>query len=133
MPCCAPCSTPTARATRRTTLDGQGSVPLKARQVQIFALALHELATNAVKHGALASPPGRLAARWRLDDATDGQELHVDWRESGVHTNVATVGSGYGRELIERALPYQLDARTSYELTGDGVHCTITVPMADAA
>jgi hypothetical protein len=43
----------------------------------------------------------------------------------------ATAGSGYGRELIERALPYQLEARTHYELAGDGVHCTITVPLAD--
>jgi len=46
--------------------------------------------------------------------------------------SAATAGSGYGRELIERALPYQLDARTHYELTGDGVHCTITVALDDA-
>jgi two-component system, chemotaxis family, CheB/CheR fusion protein len=113
------------------TLDGPGNVPLKARQVQIFALALHELATNAVKHGALASPSGRLAVRWRVEDTPGGQELHVDWRESGLQTIAATAVSGYGRELIERALPYQLDARTSYTLTGDGVHCTISVRLED--
>ncbi len=39
-------------------------------------------------------------------------------------------GGGYGRELIERALPYQLHARTTYELGRDGVRCTITVPIA---
>jgi hypothetical protein len=55
-----------------------------------------------------------------------------DWRECGIRVGKAA-GSGYGRELIERALPYQLDARTSYQLTGDGVHCSITVPLADAA
>ncbi len=37
---------------------------------------------------------------------------------------------GYGRELIERALPYQLKAQTSYELTPEGVRCTITVPVS---
>jgi two-component sensor histidine kinase len=107
-------------------------VQLKSRQVQILALALHELATNAVKHGALASPSGRLAVRWRLGGTGGQQELHLDWRESGIRMGKAA-GSGYGRELIERALPYQLDARTSYRLTGDGVHCSITVPLADAA
>ena len=112
------------------TLDGPADVHLKSRQVQILALALHELATNAVKYGALGSPAGRLAVRWRLDRANDRKDLHVEWRESGVEMP-ATTGSGYGRELIERALPYQLEARTHYELTGDGVHCTITVPLAD--
>ena len=41
-------------------------------------------------------------------------------------------GGGYGRELIERALPYQLDAKTTYELGPDGVHCTIDVPTSSA-
>ena len=121
-----------AAASPYVTLQGPADVQLKSRQVQILALALHELATNAVKHGALASPAGRLAVRWRLDRANDREDLHVDWRESGVEMAATTVRSGYGRELIERALPYQLDASTHYELAGDGVHCTITVPLGDS-
>ena len=39
-------------------------------------------------------------------------------------------GGGYGRELIERALPYQLKAKTTYEMGSDGVRCTIAVPIA---
>ena len=77
----------------------------------------------------------RLRAGWRCDGAAgsrdDREDLHVEWRESGVEIPATAVVSGYGRELIERALAYQLDARTHYELTGDGVHCTITVPLAD--
>jgi two-component sensor histidine kinase len=102
--------------------------------VQTFALALHELATNAVKYGALSDRGGQLAVCWevRHDDAR-GAQLWVDWRESGVSDmpspEAPARGNGYGRELIERALPYQLGARTSYAFETDGVHCTIEVPV----
>lgn len=120
----------------RVTLDGPGGVPLRSATVQTFALALHELATNAVKYGALANETGRLAVRWRVERPERGSpRLHVDWRESGVnmpHVDEPPRGGGYGRELIERALPYQLGASTSFELGPDGVHCTIAVPIASA-
>jgi two-component system CheB/CheR fusion protein len=58
----------------------------------------------------------------------------VDWRESDVlmpsHDALAK-GGGAGRELIERALPYQLRAKTSYVMEADGVHCTIALPVSD--
>jgi two-component sensor histidine kinase len=103
-----------------------------SRNVQTFALALHELATNAVKHGAFAAPSGQLVARWRVEHLPKTAELHVDWRETGVPNRedwrAAAIG-GYGRELIERALPYQLGARTRYQLESDGVHCTIAAAI----
>lgn len=120
-----------AETSPSVALDGPPDVPLRSRQVQILALALHELATNAVKYGALASPAGRLAVQWRMDDEDGLRRLHVDWREGGVAVDPAVTGSGYGRELIEKALPYQLDAATTYEFTGDGVHCTITIALDD--
>ena len=49
------------------------------------------------------------------------------------HVDGRAHGGGYGRELIENALPYQLDARTTYEMTPQGVHCIIDVPISDAA
>lgn len=118
----------------KVTLDGPAGVPLKSATVQTFSLALHELATNALKYGALASPDGHLTVRWNVAEADGGPpRLHVDWRESGVvmtHVGERPRGGGYGRELIERALPYQLGARTSYALTPDGVHCTMDVPTS---
>ncbi len=117
----------------KVTLDGPAGVWLRSATVQTFALALHELATNAMKYGALSAPTGRLTVRWRVE--ADGREprLHVDWRERGVdtaHVGASYQGGGYGRELIERALPYQLKAETTYELGAEGVHCTIAVPIA---
>ena len=69
----------------QVVLDGPESVRLRSGTVQTFALALHELATNAVKYGALSRPGGRLLVRWRAEREGDGERrLQVDWRESGV-------------------------------------------------
>ena len=114
-------------------LDGPRDVPLRSGAVQSLALALHELATNAVKYGALKGRGGRLAVAWHVERAEDGiLWLNVDWRESGVAlppVAARTRTGGYGRQLIERALPYQLGAKTSYAFTDDGVHCRIAVAM----
>lgn len=119
----------------RVTLEGPMGVRLRSSTVQTLAMALHELATNAVKYGALGKGGGALAVRWSIDAAAnDGQPwLHIDWRESGVtmpQPGAVPTGAGQGRELIERALPYQLKARTSYVLGPDGVHCTISTPVS---
>lgn len=116
----------------QVTLDGPSGIRLRSSTVQTFALALHELTTNAVKYGALSSPDGHLTVAWRL--IVDGEaRLRVEWREEGVRMgdgNGAPARVGYGRELIEQALPFQLRAETSYELGADGVRCTITLPIS---
>jgi two-component system CheB/CheR fusion protein len=118
-------------------LNGPKGISLRSATVQTLALALHELATNAVKYGALSVPQGRLRISWGVQpDESGGQRLWVDWRESGVEDmpspDAAARGGGYGRELIERALPYQLAARTTYAFEADGVHCTVEVTVASA-
>ena len=119
----------------RITLDGPSGIRLRSSTVQTLAMALHELATNAVKYGALGQTGGRLAVTWSLDadDHADTPWLHIDWRETGITLPAEGASScvkGQGRELIERALPYQLKARTTYSLTDDGVHCTIALPVS---
>jgi two-component sensor histidine kinase len=117
----------------QVSTEGPIGVPLQSSLVQTLALALHELATNAVKYGAFASAAGHLSVKWQLVNRDAQVRLLIDWRETGV-TDIPAPdspprGSGYGRELIERALPYQLGARTSYALRADGVHCTIEVDI----
>jgi two-component sensor histidine kinase len=117
----------------RITFDGPSGVRLRSSTVQTLALAVHELAMNALKHGALNSKTGKLCIRWRLTQDRDQRSwLDVDWRESGVQTCPACspLKKGLGCELIEKGLPYQLEARTTLEFTGDGVHCTITFPVS---
>ena len=107
---------------------------LRSSTVQPLALAIHELITNAVKYGALKDPDGHLHVRWHCQPDDDGRPwLHVDWRETGVtmpDDDAPAPGGGAGRELIERALPYQFGARTTYALTPDGVHCTVAMPIS---
>jgi PAS domain S-box-containing protein len=105
-------------------------ITVSAGAAQALALALHELATNAMKYGALAQPEGRLAVTWQLEEEKE-RRIVLDWRENGVAMPEGGPNrKGYGRELIERALPYQLKAKTQLEFGTDGVHCRITVPVA---
>ncbi|RFB85848.1 chemotaxis protein [Rhizobium leguminosarum bv. trifolii] len=119
----------------RISLQGPDGVRLRSTTVQTMALAMHELGTNAAKYGALSQPQAHLEITWRVEQSGDGSKpwLHVDWRESRVKMPPAgsgPQGGGQGRELIERALPYQLDAKTSYVLGEDGIHCTISIPVS---
>lgn len=110
-------------------LEGPGGVGLRSGTVQTLALVLHELVTNAVRHGALSQPDGRLAVRWRCDANGDGeQRLHLDWKESGVR-GPAAGASGNASELIRHALGYQFGADTCYAVEADGVHFTASLPV----
>jgi PAS domain S-box-containing protein len=115
--------------TGRVALEGPVGVALRSSTVQTFALALHELATNAIKYGAFSQAGGRLDIRWRVERRPEPW-LHVDWRERHVAMPAAPRENGSGRELIERVLPYQLGAETTYALESDGVHCTMALPVS---
>jgi PAS domain S-box-containing protein len=112
----------------KVRIEGQ-AVALPSTSAQALGLALHELATNAVKYGALAQPAGTLRIVTRVvQDETS--LLVLDWTESGVSMpDGQPKRRGYGSELIERALPYQLGAKTKLEFKGDGVRCQIAVPL----
>lgn len=113
----------------RVIIDGP-PILLPAETMQTLALGLHELMTNACKYGALASHEGRLSVSWRLEERDERPFLHVDWRESGVAMpERQPTRSGFGRELIESALPYQHQASTRLKFGADGVHCTIALPI----
>ncbi len=109
-------------------------VRIRKATVQTFALALHELATNARKYGALSNAHGQLSVTWWTHDS-DGQgpRLTLEWVEIGIDRQHAAAGAalrnGYGRELIENALPYALDATTRYELGEAEVRCLIELPL----
>ena len=113
----------------QVTIQGP-QIALKDRAAEIFALALHELATNAVKYGALANPRGRISVSWRTLRTAAGNRLLLEWRETGVPAlNTSPSRYGFGRDLIERGLPYELGAATSLEFLPGGVRCTIELPI----
>lgn len=116
----------------KVTIEGP-AVELSPVPAQAFTLAVHELATNAVKYGAIGKRAGRLTVSWRVEEEEPGRRVVVfDWRETGVPIPEPVRRKGYGTQLIERALPYQLQARTRLEFLADGVHCSIRVDMPPA-
>ncbi|SOR28796.1 protein of unknown function [Methylorubrum extorquens] len=110
-------------------------VRLRKGAVQTLALALHELCTNARKYGALTRESGRLRITWRTYSVKgEGLRLILEWVETGLirepeNQNQLTRQDGYGRQLIERGLPYALNARTSFELGATELRCTIDLPL----
>lgn len=107
-------------------------IHLREKSAELMGLAIHELTTNSIKFGALAQDGG-LAAEWSLEQGSEGPLLHFRWTESGVSLiTAAPRPSGFGRQLIEEALPYQLGARTSFHLKPGGLECSIRLPLPDA-
>src|SRR6185503_11003386 len=97
-----------------------------------LALAIHELLTNAIKYGALAIRSGPLSVTWHIEaEAPPARRLVLDWVECGIAVQAQeSRRSGYGRMLIEQALPYSLAAETKFELGSDGLRCRISLPLA---
>jgi two-component system CheB/CheR fusion protein len=101
--------------------------------IQTFGLALHELATNAVKYGALKEESGRLEVTWAVrQKPSKGPILVLDWVESGVTAMPSEPGSGFGRQLIEEALVFTHRASTEFSFNADGIVCHIEMPLPRA-
>jgi two-component system CheB/CheR fusion protein len=106
-------------------------VPLGLRNVQTMALVLHELTTNALKYGALKDENARLEVRWSIESAGQGnQHLSLSWIERGVQAVPDKPKTGFGRQLIEKALRFTLQARTELKFNADGVSCHIEIPLS---
>ncbi len=109
------------------------SVRLQSKAAETFGLAVHELATNAVKHGALSSPSGQIAVTWCIRDGHIGAPPHLlfEWIESGSPRQFPRQPRrrGFGTELLERTLNYEIGAKTSLMFKPDGLHCNIEFPM----
>jgi two-component system, chemotaxis family, CheB/CheR fusion protein len=113
-------------------VDVQGpEVRLKAKPAETLSLAIHELATNAVKYGALSTRSGHITISWYVA-AAGSRRLTLEWQEDGVPVmNQEPLRSGFGRDLIERGLPYELKANTALEFRQGGIRCVIEVPLND--
>jgi len=103
------------------------TVNLSAHCALSLGLGIHELATNAAKHGALSSPEGRVHVTWRTKD----DALELEWREQGGPTLSPPSRTGFGRLLLEQALTHELAARVTMNFRPEGLRCTIYVPRQE--
>jgi two-component sensor histidine kinase len=102
------------------------SVPSK--QAQLLSMAFHELATNAVKYGALSTKDGRIEVAWDAERIQQAQQVRIRWRERGVainHESLKRGKKGFGSEILKRSIPEMLQGSFNQTFHSDGIECLI--------
>jgi PAS domain S-box-containing protein len=111
-----------------TEIDGPVTI-LKAEAGQAFGMVLHELVTNAAKHGALSSQNGRVAIRWeRRLNGHRRSHLVFEWREIGGPSVAPPRSSGFGTSTIRDLIPYEFGGTVDLGFAPEGVRCYLELP-----
>ncbi len=114
---------------RQRVVTGGPAVVLLPATAQAVALALHELATNAAKYGALSTETGTLSVTWRAE----GDALVLDWTETGGPPAAEPARLGFGLTIVRSSIEAQFRGGVSYEWRRDGLRCTLSIPAAQIA
>ena len=116
---------------RRVKVSGP-AVHLSPRAAEVLTLALHELATNSMKYGAISDPDGSLSITWGVAPLNQDSWLQLTWDERcGLAREVGRPRTGFGTELIEKRVPYELRGEASLHITAGGVRAEIAFPLTD--
>ena len=116
----------------RFRLVGQ-DLHLPPHLVVAFALALHELATNATKYGALSTADGVVEVVWSMDHGPHSDSLHLTWRESGGPSVVKPARTSFGTQLIQRVLAREINGSAAIDYHPAGIVFQAVVPLLDMA
>jgi two-component sensor histidine kinase len=100
---------------------------LKPQAALLLTLVLHELATNAVKYGALSTPGGHVQVAWAMSGDRP-QHLELTWIEQGGTKIDGVPKRGFGTELIERGIRFELQGEAELGVVDGGLHCRIAIP-----
>jgi two-component system CheB/CheR fusion protein len=102
-------------------------VMLKPQAALFLALVIHELTTNAAKYGALSAGGGRIEIAWTIAGNRPSR-LELTWTEQGGPKIEDLPRSGFGTELIERGIRFELQGEAKLEVVGGGLRCRIVIP-----
>jgi PAS domain S-box-containing protein len=116
----------------RFVLDGP-DLPIVPKTAISLALAVHELATNAVKHGALSRPGGTVSIRWTRLRASGAARLSLVWEEQGGPEVTVPTRRGFGTRMIERGLAAELGGSVTIDFCPAGLVCTVDAPLPEGA
>lgn len=106
-------------------LSGPEHLQLSARTAQSLALAINELATNAVKYGSLSTSTGTLTIRW----SEDGDQFILEWIEIGGPPVVAPSRRGFGTRLVEQIVPKEFGGTATHDYAAQGVRYRLVAPL----
>ncbi|EXS68725.1 HWE histidine kinase domain-containing protein [Sphingobium sp. Ant17] len=113
--------------TQRFTISGD-NFHLSPKVTLSLTIALHELATNAVKYGAFSVDAGLITVSWELVPDVAGDRLVLRWQEHGGPPVTPPTHKGFGSWVIERGLAHELDGIVTLNFLESGVACTIDIP-----
>ena len=94
-----------------------------------IGMAMHELTTNAVRHGSLREPEGRLEVTWSMEENQSGRVLHWTWNEHGGPPITLPTREGFGKHLLQGVLTYQIKAKVEIAFDPDGLRVRIDIPL----
>lgn len=121
--------TETAPFSNRVTVDGP-EIAVKGAMVQTFALTLHELATNATKHGSLASDHGTVAVSWLTADVDGAKRFKFRWHEHGGASVKPPLRKGFGTTLLEGAIATERGVRPTLSFLASGFVYEMDAPLS---
>ncbi|UFZ03156.1 PAS domain-containing protein [Bradyrhizobium ontarionense] len=98
-----------------------------------LGIAFNELATNAVKYGALSNAAGSILITWTAKTTPAGERLLLRWEENGGPPVTPPAHKGFGSRVLERGLAHELDGTVQLDYQPNGLICTIDIPLAGGA
>ena len=108
------------------------SIRIPPKATLALGIAFHELATNAVKYGALSNETGSISISWAVEPSRAGKRLVLHWREKDGPPVSPPTRKGFGSQVIERGLAHELDGSVHLEFRPDGLACMISIPAPQA-
>ncbi|MCO5732249.1 sensor histidine kinase [Rhizobium sp. SSA_523] len=120
------------RRAERIELQPGPSILLDPKAALAVSMVINELATNAVKYGALSAEDGKVSVAWSLGHEAGQEAIHLEWHEHDGPKVQAPSVTGFGTTLIQRMIGYELlgEARLSYP--EEGLVCEISFPLDNA-
>lgn len=104
------------------------SIRLRARAAQVLGLAIHELAVNAVEHGA-AMQAGRIDVSWRVEEGDSGPVLTLVWKETTPKDLAPPTRRGFGTEVLSQMVGHDLAGRADLAFAAEGLRWTLNCPF----
>jgi two-component system CheB/CheR fusion protein len=114
------------------TIEGP-DITIPPKEALALHMAVHELATNAAKYGALHTPEGRIEVRWTLEETSEQPLVRLQWTESDGPPVEEPTAEGFGTGMIESMVLYELGGEITRTFAPEGFRTTITFPARGAA
>ena len=112
----------------RVVITGE-NIRFPPKAALALGIAFNELATNAVKYGALSNAAGSILIGWTTETAPAGKRLLLSWTEKGGPPVMPPAHKGFGSRVLERGLAHELEGAVHLDYRPDGLVCTMDIPL----